>query len=140
VATLHAAFIASPKHFENLIDPAFTHLGIGIVHVGGTLYVSEMFMKLNAPPAPVVAPVSTPVTAAPAPLPKPAPAPKPVVAKPAPAPVAVAAAPAPPAPVESIAPPVEPVAPPVEAAPPAPAPAPTPLLVSVLLSLRTFDA
>lgn len=137
VDSLHAAFVASPKHYENLIDPNFGYVGIGVVYKDGTLYVTESFMKLAtapaapaAPPAPVVAaaaPVTTTTTAAPkpvAPKPKPAPAPAPAETPaeapttPAEAPVAAAEAPAP---------------------SPAPeAPKPSPLLVSVLERLRDF--
>jgi uncharacterized protein YkwD len=57
VESLHNAFVASPKHYENLVDPDFGYVGIGVVYADGTMYVSEMFMKLSAPaaPAPVVA-------------------------------------------------------------------------------------
>ena len=144
---LHAAFVASPHHYENLVDPDFGYVGIGIVmSSSGTMFVSEMFMKLmpaKAPVAVTVPPVTAPrvipttrlpvttSTTAPKPLaPKP-PAPKPVVA---------------------IQAPVAPAAPPAAATPPPAAPAVTPaapadpprtpsaLLVSVLERLRSFDS
>jgi len=124
VGPLHDAFIASPKHYANLVDPEFNYIGIGVVHVGGTLYVSEMFMKLTAAPV-VVAPAAVAPAPAPAPAPPPAPAPKP---RPAPAPT-----PAPePAPVA--APPAPEPPPP----PPPPPPEPSPLLISVLARLHSF--
>jgi uncharacterized protein YkwD len=46
VDRLHAEFVASPHHYENLVDPAFGHVGIGVVRNGDTIYVSEVFMQL----------------------------------------------------------------------------------------------
>ncbi len=43
---LHAEFVASPRHYENLVDPAFGHVGVGVVTNGETIYVSEVFMQL----------------------------------------------------------------------------------------------
>jgi hypothetical protein len=136
---LHAAFVASPHHYENLVDPDFGYVGIGIAMNGDTLYVAEEFMELMPPKAasvaaPVVnpAPATTTTTAAPRPAakppaPKPVVAPKPPVAPAAPAvmPVVVPAPPAPPAPA---------------LAPAEPARAPSDLLISVLERLHTFDA
>jgi hypothetical protein len=129
VQPLHDAFVASPKHYDNLIDPEFNYIGIGVAYADGTLYVSEMFMKLAtapaavAPPAPVApAPAPTPAPApAPAPKPKPRPAPTPApTPAPEPAPAAVPPAPEPPPP------------------PPPPPPEPSPLLISVLTRLHDF--
>jgi hypothetical protein len=132
---LHRAFVNSPGHYANLVDPAFTHIGIGIVMGGSTIYVTEVFMQLMPVKAPVA--VTTPTTA-----PKPAtttttrpPAPKPAAVKPAAAPTTTSTTTAPP-PVA--APPVEPA--PAEAAPIEPPRDPSPLLVSVLERLRTFDS
>src|SRR2546423_6903229 len=61
---LHAAFVASPHHYENLVDPDFGSVGIGIVVSGGTIYVSEVFMELMPAKA---TPVVTPPAATPAP-------------------------------------------------------------------------
>ena len=143
---LHKAFVASPGHYANLVEPAFGHVGIGIVMNGNTIYVSEVFMQLMpAKTAPVVAPptttpttrpaVTTPVTTPPAP-------------KPAPKPVAAAKAPVAPKRTTATTP-----APPVVPPPPAPEPtpeatpapvepmrAPSALLVSVLERLRSFDS
>jgi hypothetical protein len=139
---LHAAFVASPHHYENLVDPAFGYVGIGVVRSGSTIYVSEVFMQLMAPapvltvptpPAPTAAQPTTTTTRPPAP--------KPPAVKPAVAPVKPAAAPttttttAPP-----VAAPVEIPAAPVEAAPVDAPRAPSALLVSVLERLRTFDS
>ncbi|HEY0399467.1 MAG TPA: CAP domain-containing protein, partial [Acidimicrobiia bacterium] len=40
VEGLHAAFVASPHHYENLVDPDFGYVGIGIVTSStGTMFV-----------------------------------------------------------------------------------------------------
>jgi Cysteine-rich secretory protein family len=149
---LHAAFVASPHHYENLVDPDFGSVGIGIAMSGSTIYVSEMFMELMpAKATPVVKPPTTAPTAPPVtrpPAAKPA-GPKPVAPKPKPP----APKPVPPTPVvEAVQAPVAPVAPPVadspaetpppapEAAPADPPRAPSDLLVSVLERLRSFDS
>jgi hypothetical protein len=129
---LHSAFVASPHHYENLVDPDFGYVGIGIAMNGDTIYVAEEFMELMpSTPAPattvVSAPATTTTTAAHRPAPKPA-APKP----------------APTAPVVPAAPPAV-TPPPAAAAAPAatpaePARAPSDLLISVLERLHTFDS
>ena len=156
---LHTAFVNSLHHYENLVDPSFTHVGIGIVMNGKTIYVTEVFMQLMtpktspttaAPTTSSTAPKVTPTTAAPKPTTttaKPRPAPKPAAPKPAapkPAPAAAKPAPTTTTTTTTTAPPV---APPVEAPvePLAPAPAdppraPSALLVSVLERLRTFNS
>jgi len=70
VAALDLAFANSPHHYDNLVDPAFGSIGLGVVRsANGTIFVAEEFMQLRplaAVPAPsVVAPVGTkaPVTA-----------------------------------------------------------------------------
>jgi hypothetical protein len=140
---LHAAFVASPGHYANLVDPNFSHVGVGIVVSGKTIFVAEMFMQtMSATAAPAVtspttAPRATTTTAprattttAPRPTTTTAPRPRPTTTTttaPPPPPVA--------APVE--APPAAP-----EAAPAVPEPtrAPSVLLVSVLERLRTFGS
>lgn len=68
VSSLMDAFIASPGHYKNLVDPRFTHVGVGTVRVGGILYTAHEFMAVRgavaSAPAPAPAPV-TPVTSAP---------------------------------------------------------------------------
>jgi uncharacterized protein YkwD len=66
VDSLMQAFIASPGHYKNLVDPRFTHVGVGTVRVGGMLYTAHEFEAVRgaAASAPVTAP-PTPVTAAP---------------------------------------------------------------------------
>lgn len=153
---LHTAFVNSPAHYANLVDPSFTHIGIGIVTQGNTIFVTEMFMQLMpAKSAPVITLPTTPVTIpqlAPtttAPKPTITTAPKPPAPKPVPKPAA-AKAPVVPSTTTSTTttttlPPVDPapVEPPAEAQESAPvdAPrAPSALLVSVLERLRTFDS
>ncbi len=135
---LHKAFVNSPAHYENLVDPSFGHVGIGIVMGGNTIYVTQVFMQLiSAKSAPVVTSTPTPTTA---PRPTttttrpraPKPAPKPVVAA-TPTTTTTTTAPA-------AAPPAETPAPSVAATPVDPPRAPSALLVSVLERLRTFDS
>lgn len=53
VGALCDAFEASPSHYENLIDPGFRNVGIGVfLDAEGTIYVSEVFMELASQPAP----------------------------------------------------------------------------------------
>lgn len=79
---LHAAFVASPHHYDNLIDPAFTYVGIGVVHTGAVVFVSEVFLKLApaTPPAATPVPRQPAVTVPPGPGPAPAPAPRRTIA------------------------------------------------------------
>jgi hypothetical protein len=106
VGALHAAFMASIEHRDNILDRSFTQMGVGYaVDAHGTLWVSELFRDPTgaapkpAPPvvaAPVVHPAVHPTVHASHPaVPAPAPATKLVVAVP-PTP-AVAAAPIAPA-------------------------------------------
>jgi hypothetical protein len=138
---LHTAFVNSPHHYENLVDPAFGYIGIGIVMSGNTIFVTEEFMQLMPAKAPVVnLPVLTPTTTKPAAptttttkpaAPKPA-APKPAAATPVKAPVVPA--------TTTTTAPAAPPAPPVATAPVDPPRAPSALLVSVLERLRSFDS
>lgn len=131
---LHRAFVNSPRHYDNLVDPAFGHVGIGIAMSGSTIYVTEVFMQLMPVKAPAVTPPAPPATA-------PKPATTTTTAKPKPV-VATVKAPAAPSTTTSTSttttapPPVVPV----EAAPVEPPRAPSSLLVSVLERLRTFDS
>lgn len=44
---LHQAFMESPKHRANILDPDFDSIGIGIVEVDGVIFVTEQFMTLD---------------------------------------------------------------------------------------------
>jgi hypothetical protein len=46
VSALHAAFVASPSHLRNIVDPAYTHIGVGVVHAGGVMYTAHVFMAV----------------------------------------------------------------------------------------------
>jgi hypothetical protein len=63
VDKLHQAFIDSPAHYKNLVDPAWTHIGVGVV-IGkdGAIFTSHQFMELRAS-----TPTAPPTTAAPRP-------------------------------------------------------------------------
>jgi hypothetical protein len=88
VAELEQAFEQSPHHYENLVNPAFAIVGIGVVEVqGGVVWVTEDFVQPQARRAarvalaagPVarldVAPPTTSTTPRAAPPPPPAPPP-----------------------------------------------------------------
>jgi hypothetical protein len=94
---LFRAFVASPEHYRNLVEPAFTHVGVGVVIAGdGRMFTAHEFMALRGaraappPPAPRAAPTATrsaaprapaparpsgPTTTVPAPPPPPPPPP-----------------------------------------------------------------
>ena len=116
---IQTAFMASPSHRENILDPEFTQIGVGVTFDGKDyLYVAVIFRLPNsttAAPAPAPAPAPKP---APTPTTRASAAPKPKPTTTTQAPTTTTQAPtttttAPPPPVEEIAaPPVE--APPVE--------------------------
>lgn len=70
------AFVASPGHLANIVDPAFTHIGVGMSWDGNRLYTTHRFMQLRSDdtgesraPATTAAPATTraPATTAAAP-------------------------------------------------------------------------
>jgi hypothetical protein len=81
VDAVHAGFVASPTHYANLVDSAYTRVGFGIVRPDARIFVVEVFMlPSSAPAASLAAPTTTPappttVKASPAPVPAPIPAP-----------------------------------------------------------------
>jgi uncharacterized protein YkwD len=90
VDDLMDAFVASPAHYANLVDPAWTHVGVGVVWGGdGRMYTTHLFMELQQAAAPPPPPPPHP------PPPPPPPPPADAPAAPAPAP-----APAPPTPTD----------------------------------------
>jgi len=106
VSDLMTAFVNSPGHFKNIIEPRFTHIGVGAVVTAGIIYTAHEFMAVagsSSAPAPAAAPVPrTAVTSAPRPAvtataPRSAAAPAPAPAPRAPQAVQRAPAPAPPA-------------------------------------------
>lgn len=52
VDAIHTALVHSPEHYRNLMDPGFRYVGVGVVNINGTIYVSEVFMELASQPAP----------------------------------------------------------------------------------------
>jgi uncharacterized protein YkwD len=128
----HRRLMASPGHRANLLNPAYTVVGIAVVRdAGGIGYVTEDFVEprsgsavaLVAPPSAAAAPLpDSPPAPAPASAPAAAPAPAPPAPVRAPRPVP----PTPPTTSTTVAPPPPPPPPAaVEAAEVAPAPAPT---------------
>jgi len=72
VSVLVDAFVASPGHYANIIDPAFTQIGVGVVWQGNALYTTHRFLQVpgeapttTAAPSPTTATTTPPVTAAP---------------------------------------------------------------------------
>jgi hypothetical protein len=129
VNTIHQAFMNSTAHRTNILDPAFTHIGIGVVTGDdGKLWVTEVFVRIKGATTSKPPPVPT-TTAAPRPAPAPRPtttaAPRPALAPP------TTARPAP-APVPPPAPPSAPAAAAVRREP-------HPRLVLVLEGLRQLD-
>jgi uncharacterized protein YkwD len=51
----HRAFMASPHHRANILDPDFGRVGISVLAAGGALYVVEDFAAVPRPAAPVSA-------------------------------------------------------------------------------------
>lgn len=85
VGSIMNAFVASPGHYANIVDPEFTHIGVGVVWDGNRMYTTHRFMKLqsstpattttaapttSAAPATTQAPTTT-VATSPAPAPSP---------------------------------------------------------------------
>jgi hypothetical protein len=120
VLGLMTAFINSPHHYENLVDPAFNLVGIGeVVLPDGRMFTTHVFEAKAAAPAPKPAPAPTPTTPA---------APKAPKAQPAATTTTVAPAPEPTPTPEVVAP------------PPPPVPHPTPARVAAVLTpLRTLE-
>ena len=71
VQPVMTAFINSPGHYNNIVDPAFTYVGVGVVWVGNQMYTTHRFMQTSTNPAP------PPTSPPPPPPPPPAPEPEP---------------------------------------------------------------
>jgi hypothetical protein len=84
-----SAFVASAHHYENIVDPAFNYVGVGVTYAGGRQWTCHRFMQLGGGGSPAPAP---------APAPKPAATPKPKAPRTTTT-TAPSAAPAAPAPV-----------------------------------------
>ncbi|MGB5759051.1 MAG: CAP domain-containing protein, partial [Acidimicrobiales bacterium] len=65
VSGLFQAFIASPSHYQNLVDPRFQYVGVGVVNTeAGKLWTTHRFMAATAPPAPAPPTTAAPTTTA----------------------------------------------------------------------------
>jgi len=93
IPVIHAAFLASPHHRDNLLFPQYSIMGMGVVpgtgDKSGMIFVAHVFAQLAGAAPRVVAPVRpAPVhTAAPLAMPTPMPVVRPVATAP-PAPTA----------------------------------------------------
>jgi len=84
VDALFRAFVNSPSHYRNLVEPSFNRIGVCVTYSdAGVLFTTHRFMALPPPPPPPPAP-GVSVAPAPAPVvtaaPAPAAAPIPVAA------------------------------------------------------------
>jgi hypothetical protein len=82
---LFQAFVSSPSHLDNLLDPRFEHVGVGVVYDGnGKIWTAHRFMSVTGespattaspatspPPPPTAAPATSPPTTSPAAPPPP---------------------------------------------------------------------
>ena len=80
VDSLMNAFVNSPAHYKNIVDPAYNYIGVGVSYgADGRMYTTHDFMSLDdgssapADPAPAPAPAPRKAAAAPAPAPEPEP-------------------------------------------------------------------
>lgn len=60
VDALFDAFVASPKHYENLVDPSYRFIGVGVVWDGTRMFTAHRFMALLPPAASTTAPAEAP--------------------------------------------------------------------------------
>jgi hypothetical protein len=87
VDSLQQAFVNSPSHYHNLVDPAFNLVGIGVVYgSGGLIFVTVDFMQRDGAPAATPRPAPAPAKKAPTPVRRAAPAALPAPAPPPPPP------------------------------------------------------
>jgi uncharacterized protein YkwD len=49
VESLHAAFMASPGHRANILQPDYDHVGVGVTLDGSTIWVGVAFMQASRP-------------------------------------------------------------------------------------------
>jgi uncharacterized protein YkwD len=45
VSSAHRALVASPSHLQNMVNPAFNQMGIGVVIRGGRTYLVQVFVQ-----------------------------------------------------------------------------------------------
>ena len=76
---IHQGFMNSPSHRDNILDPDWTQVGIGVVVQDGQMWVTEVFRLPQGASSPEPAPEPEPEPAPePEPEPKPEPEPQPV--------------------------------------------------------------
>ncbi len=56
VGIVHAEFMASPRHRDNILDASFDEVGVGVEVVGELMWVTQNFRGRNAAPQPGVGP------------------------------------------------------------------------------------
>lgn len=49
VASLHAAFMNSPAHRDNVVDPTYQHVGVGVRRANGRMWVTIIFEAATNP-------------------------------------------------------------------------------------------
>ncbi len=59
IEVLVDAFVASPGHYANIVDPAFTQVGIGVVWRDNALYTTHRFLEIPGAPVTTAPPVPT---------------------------------------------------------------------------------
>ncbi|MDP8991751.1 MAG: CAP domain-containing protein, partial [Actinomycetota bacterium] len=59
VDALHNAFVASPAHYANMINPYYDSVGVGVVQSGSTKFVTVNFMATQGAPDPSAPPPPT---------------------------------------------------------------------------------
>ena len=69
VDVLIDAFLASPGHYANIVDPSFTRIGVGVVWSGESLYTTHRFLQPPADPGAQQSPPAPPTTVATGPEP-----------------------------------------------------------------------
>jgi hypothetical protein len=71
-------FVSSGAHYNNMVDPAFNYIGVGVSYdASGQMYTTHDFMAMGDGPAPPPLPSAPTPRAARAPSPPPAPEPEP---------------------------------------------------------------
>lgn len=82
VPSLFQAFVDSPTHYANLVDPSYSRVGVGVVVVGGRIFTAHRFMGVAAAPPPPPPTTAPPPTAPPPPPSTTPPPPPPTTAAP----------------------------------------------------------
>lgn len=61
VAVIMRAFVDSPAHYRNIVDPRFDHVGVGVTWGSdGRMYTAHVFMDLGGAPRPAASSGSAP--------------------------------------------------------------------------------